>query len=84
VLERGFAHHSLQHNLQDDQPTVEAQDTDTAAFSPEECAMDDADDIVDSGQIPRLLPDSIEEPEQDIPEIQMKTSSWYELAPDRK
>jgi hypothetical protein len=43
----------------------------------------DADDDEDDGpQV--LLPGCIEEPEQDIPEIQMKTSSWYELSPDRE
>jgi hypothetical protein len=31
-----------------------------------------------------VLPSSVEEPEQDIPEVEMKTSSWYEIDPHRQ
>jgi hypothetical protein len=31
-----------------------------------------------------VLPSSIEEPEQDIPEVEMKTSSWYEIDAHRQ
>jgi len=46
----------------------------------------DADDGIGGwslGEEPVILPSSVEEPELDVPEIEMKTSSWYELAPDR-
>ncbi|KAJ3564939.1 hypothetical protein NP233_g7963 [Leucocoprinus birnbaumii] len=83
VLEQGFAHLSLSHkSSRDDEVFVEPCVPIVTEVTPDECAMD-ADDEGDSIGPPAVLPRHVEEPEQDIPEVQMKTSSWYELSPDR-
>lgn len=93
ILEQGLAHLSLQHNpsknstwSQDDEQWSEKREPTITELPQEEVAMD-ADDEMDGQTLarePMLLPSSVEEPEPDIPEIQMKASSWYELAPDRE
>ncbi|KAF5352000.1 hypothetical protein D9756_007366 [Leucocoprinus leucothites] len=97
ALEHGLSRLSLHHHhhkplglfLRNDEAHVQDRHapTITEVTPPDyECAMD-ADDEGDDGIGARppqvVLPGYVQEPEQDIPEIQMKTSSWYELSPDR-
>jgi len=84
VLEQEFADLSLNHEPQaiDILPDQRLTVTDLAVDS--DITMDDDDQGDEGYTVPVMLPSRIEEPEQEIPEIQMKTSSWYELSPDRK
>ncbi|KAF9451246.1 hypothetical protein P691DRAFT_663496 [Macrolepiota fuliginosa MF-IS2] len=83
-LEQGLAHLSLQHTMSKKSRLGVDIGEQEPMIEDEVCAMD-ADDGVGGRALvgPVLLPSSVEEPEQDIPEVQMKTSSWYELGPDR-
>jgi len=84
ALEQGFADLSLYHEPQDIDISPEQGITVNEMIPDFDIAMD-ADDEGDEGYtVPVVLPSYIEEPEHDVPEIQMKTPSWYELSPNRK
>jgi len=82
VLEREFADLSLYHEpraiemLPDQRLNVSNLAVDS------DITMDDDDEGDEGHAAPVVLPNQNEE--QDTPEIQMKTPSWYELSPDRK
>lgn len=88
-LEQGLAGLSLHHkppkghtpSIRDETPRI------MEVPQAEEVSMVGVDDRVGGrsfGKDAVILPSSIEEPELDIPEVEMKTSSWYEAAPDRR
>lgn len=88
-LEQGLAGLSLHHKppkghtpfIRDETPRI------VEVPQAEEVSMVGVDDRVGGrsfGKDAVILPSSIEEPELDIPEVEMKTSSWYEAAPDRR
>ncbi|XP_006460988.1 hypothetical protein AGABI2DRAFT_192562, partial [Agaricus bisporus var. bisporus H97] len=65
ALEQGFADLSLLSN-----PVVGREEEGPMVIElPREDGMDDG----------AMLPSTVEEPGQEIPEVQMKTSSWYEI-----
>lgn len=95
ILEQGLAHLSLQHNTSKVPVSFVDEDICTEERAPtilelphreeEMCPMESEEGVIGhTSAMPTLLPSSIEEPGQDIPEVQMKTSSWYELGPDRQ
>ncbi|KXN90225.1 hypothetical protein AN958_04715 [Leucoagaricus sp. SymC.cos] len=86
VLEHRLAHLSLHpgpDSTENDELRAANPMNPTTMLVAEECVMDADDDDFNGRNVPVLQPGYIEEPEQDVPEIQMKTSSWYELTPDR-
>ena len=84
ILEQGFADLSLYNEPQfiDILPDQRLTVSDLAVDS--DITMGDDDKGDEGYTAPVMLPSHIEEPEQEILEIHMKTSSWYELSPDRK
>lgn len=89
-LEKGLADLSLHHKPpKGHTPFIGNESPRIMEVTPqgEEVSMVDVDGRVGGNSLdknPVVLPSSVEEPELDIPEIEMKTSSWYELAPDRR
>ncbi len=86
ALEQGLAGLSLHHKpsrgrtsfIDDESPyTVEVPQV-------EEMFVDDMLGGRSLNENPVIRPGSVEEPELDIPDVEMKTSSWYELTSDRR